>query len=83
VSKAGAEVHLTPNEYTLLRALWQYPGRVMTHGQLLGQLGPGHEAALGVLPFHVLSLRRKLDADPAQPTLIVTEPGVGYRLRTS
>jgi two-component system KDP operon response regulator KdpE len=56
----------------------------MTHGQLLrAAMGPAHEDALSVLRFHILSLRRKLEADPSAPALIVTEPGVGYRLRTA
>ena len=54
----------------------------MTHSQLLrSAVGPGHEDAISVLRFHILSLRRKLETDPGQPVLIVTEPGVGYRLR--
>jgi two-component system KDP operon response regulator KdpE len=82
VSKAGNDVHLTPAEYALLRILCQHSGRVMTHSQLLQlALGPGHEDAVSVLRFHIVSLRRKLEADPGAPTLILTEPGVGYRLR--
>jgi two-component system KDP operon response regulator KdpE len=82
VSRSGAEVHLTPTEYGLLRYLASHPGRVVTHGQLLrAVLGAGYEDALGSLRVYVASLRKKLEADPAQPRLIVTEPGVGYRLR--
>jgi two-component system KDP operon response regulator KdpE len=82
VLRAGGEVHLTPTEYALLRTLCQHIGRVMTHGQLLrSAIGPGHEDAISLLRFHILSLRRKLESDPSSPTLIVTEPGVGYRLR--
>jgi two-component system KDP operon response regulator KdpE len=82
VSRASSEVHLTPTEYALLRALCQHAGRVLTHGQLLRlALGPGHEDAMSLLRFHIVSLRRKLENDPSAPTLIVTEPGVGYRLR--
>jgi len=55
----------------------------MTHGQLLrAAFGPAHDDAVGVLRSHVVSLRRKLEADPSQPGLIVTEPGVGYRLKS-
>jgi two-component system, OmpR family, KDP operon response regulator KdpE len=83
VLRAEREVHLTPTEYALVRALAQHAGRVMTHGQLLrAALGPAHDDAIGVLRFHIVSLRRKLEADPSQPSLIVTEPGVGYRLRS-
>jgi two-component system, OmpR family, KDP operon response regulator KdpE len=84
VLRAGNEVHLTPTEYALLRSLCQHAGRVITHGQLLrSAMGAGHEDAISLLRFHILSLRRKLEPDPSQPTLIVTEPGVGYRLRIS
>jgi two-component system KDP operon response regulator KdpE len=82
VLRASSEVHLTPTEYSLLRSLCQHAGRVLTHGQLLrSAMGPGHEDAMSLLRFHILSLRRKLENDPSAPTLIVTEPGVGYRLR--
>jgi two-component system, OmpR family, KDP operon response regulator KdpE len=82
VTRAGEEVHLTPTEYGLLRYLATNAGRVVTHGQLLRSvLGVGYEDAVGSLRVYVASLRKKLEADPAQPRLIVTEPGVGYRLR--
>lgn len=82
VTRAGEEVHLTPTEYNLLRFLAQHAGRVITHGHLLRTLlGPGAEEATGTLRFHVAGLRKKLEADPSEPRLLVTEPGVGYRLR--
>ena len=82
VSRAGAEVHLTPTEYGLLRYLAQHAGRVITHGQLLRSvLGPGYEDASGSLRVYVAGLRKKLEADPSQPRILITEPGVGYRLR--
>lgn len=82
VTRAGDEVHLTPTEYGLLRYLAQHAGRVITHGQLLRSvLGPGAEDATGALRFHLASLRRKLEPDPAKPRYLLTEPGVGYRLR--
>jgi two-component system, OmpR family, KDP operon response regulator KdpE len=82
VLRATSEVHLTPTEYALLRSLCQHAGRVLTHGQLLrSAMGPDHEDAMSLLRFHILSLRRKLEKDPSAPSLIVTEPGVGYRLR--
>ena len=81
VKRAGNEVHLTPTEYGLLRFLAQNAGRVVTHGQLLrAVLGSGYEDAVGSLRVFIASLRKKLEADPAEPRLIVTEPGVGYRL---
>jgi two-component system KDP operon response regulator KdpE len=83
VTRAGAEVHLTPTEYGLLRYLAQHPGRVITRGQLLrAVMGPGYEDATGNLRVYIAGLRKKLEADPSQPRLLVTEPGVGYRLRT-
>jgi two-component system KDP operon response regulator KdpE len=83
VTRAGAEVHLTPTEYGLLRYLAQHPGRVITRGQLLrAVMGPGYEDATGNLRVYIVGLRKKLEADPSQPRLLVTEPGVGYRLRT-
>ena len=82
VTRAGLVVHLTPTEYGLLRFLAQSAGRVVTHGQLLRSvLGNGYEDAIGSLRVYIASLRKKLEADPSEPTLIVTEPGVGYRLK--
>jgi two-component system KDP operon response regulator KdpE len=82
VTRAGAEVHLTPTEYGLLRYLAQHPGRVITRGQLLrAVMGPGYEDATGNLRVYIVGLRKKLEVDPSQPRLLVTEPGVGYRLR--
>jgi two-component system KDP operon response regulator KdpE len=82
VTRAGAEVHLTPTEYGLLRFLAQHAGRVITHGQLLRSvMGPGYEDSAGNLRVYIAGLRKKLEADPSQPRLLVTEPGVGYRLR--
>ncbi len=82
VTRAGQEVHLTPTEYGLLRFLAQHAGRVVTHGHLLRSvLGPGYEDATGALRVYIAGLRKKLEADPAQPRLLLTEPGVGYRLR--
>ncbi|HLZ27471.1 MAG TPA: response regulator transcription factor [Chloroflexota bacterium] len=82
VSRGGEEVHLTPTEYGVLRYLADHAGRVVTHGQLLRSvMGPGYEDAVGSLRVYVASLRKKLEADPATPHLITTEPGVGYRFR--
>jgi two-component system, OmpR family, KDP operon response regulator KdpE len=82
VLRGGTEVHLTPTEYGLLRYLAEHAGRVVTHGQLLRSvLGSGYEDAVGSLRVYIASLRRKLEADPSQPRIITTEPGVGYRLR--
>ena len=82
VRRDGEEVHLTPTEYGLLRYLAEHAGRVVTHGQLLrAVLGAEYEDAIGSLRVYVASLRKKLEDDPSTPRLIVTEPGVGYRLR--
>ena len=82
VTRGGQEVHLTPTEFGLLRFLAQHAGRVVTHGQLLREvLGPGYDDAGANLRVYVSGLRKKLEANPAQPELLVTEPGVGYRLR--
>jgi two-component system KDP operon response regulator KdpE len=82
VRRAGSEVHLTPTEYGLLRYLAQNAERVVTHGQLLrAVLGDGYEDAIGSLRVIITNLRKKVEADPSTPRLIVTEPGVGYRLK--
>jgi two-component system KDP operon response regulator KdpE len=83
VTRAGDEIHLTPTEYGLLRYLAQHAGRVITRGQLLrAVMGPGYEDATGNLRVYIAGLRKKLEPDPSQPRLLITEPGVGYRLRT-
>jgi len=82
VRRGGREVHLTPTEYGLLRFLTQHAGRVITHGHLLRSvLGAGYDEGTGSLRVHIVSLRKKLEADPSHPALLITEPGVGYRLR--
>jgi len=74
-------VRLTATEYALLRLLVQHAGRVLTHRQILRQVwGPQYEEETPYLRVYVAQLRRKLEADPANPTLLITEPGVGYRL---
>jgi two-component system KDP operon response regulator KdpE len=81
VQRAGQEVHLTPTEYDLVRVLAQQVGRVITHGYLLRSvMGRGYEDATGTLRVHVASLRKKLEANPSRPRIILTEPGIGYRL---
>jgi two-component system, OmpR family, KDP operon response regulator KdpE len=81
VLRASQQVHLTPTEYELVRVLAQQAGRVITHGYLLRSvMGRGYEDATGTLRVHVASLRKKLEADPSRPRIIVTEPGIGYRL---
>jgi two-component system KDP operon response regulator KdpE len=82
VFRDGAEVRLTPIEYKLLVALAKYPGRVLTHAQLLRQVwGPGYARQTHYLRVYMAQLRHKLEVDPARPRYLITEPGVGYRLR--
>ena len=79
---AGAEVHLTPIEFKLLATLVQHAGKVLTHRQLLRAVwGPGYADESHYLRVFVAQLRRKIEADPARPRYLITEPGVGYRLR--
>ncbi|MBR3189858.1 winged helix-turn-helix domain-containing protein [Bosea sp. (in: a-proteobacteria)] len=81
ISKSGAAVKLSPKEYDLLACLAQGNGRVLTHKQILTAVwGPAHEHDVQYLRVFVGQLRQKLDDDPAEPKLIETEPGVGYRL---
>jgi len=62
--------------------LVQHAGRVLTHGQLLRQVwGPGYEAEIHLLQVNISNLRRKIEPDPSRPSYILTEIGVGYRLR--
>jgi two-component system KDP operon response regulator KdpE len=80
VRKGGAEVKLTPTEYALLRLLVVHAGKVLTHRQLLTEVwGPNAVEQTQYLRVHVAHLREKLEEDPAQPHLIITEPAVGYR----
>ena len=77
----GREVHLTPIEYKLLTALARHPGRMLTHRQLLKEVwGPNFVEHHNYLRVHMSQLRRKIEAQPARPRYILTEPGVGYRL---
>jgi two-component system KDP operon response regulator KdpE len=82
VFRRGEEVHLTPTEYKLLGALLRHAGRVVTHRQLLHEVwGAGFVEQTHYLRVYMAQLRHKLEADPARPRLLTTEPGVGYRLR--
>ena len=82
VARAGEAVHLTPHEYGLLAELARHPGRVLTHRALLAAVwGPEYRDETHYLRVYMANLRRKLEADPARPRHLVTETGVGYRLR--
>ena len=82
VTVGGNAVRLTPIEYRILACLARYPGRVLTHGQLVKEVWNG---ASGVAAHHVrvhmAELRKKIEEDPARPKILITEPGVGYRLK--
>lgn len=79
---AGAPIRLTPTEYNLLVLLSGHAGKVLTHRMLLRTIwGPASEHDLNTLRVFITQLRRKIEPDPANPSLIVTEPGVGYRFR--
>jgi len=81
ITRAGEAVRLSPKEYDLLAQLAEGGGKVATHRQLLTAVwGPAHEHDVQYLRVFVGQLRQKLEADPAAPALILTEPGVGYRL---
>lgn len=83
VTVAGHDVQLTPTEFDLLRVLAVNAGKVLTHHQVLRQVwGAGYETESHMLRVNIHNLRRKLEPDPSRPVYIVTEPGVGYRLRT-
>lgn len=83
VFMSGKEIHLTPIEYKLLTTLIRHAGKVMTHRQLLKEVwGPLHVEEGHYLRVYMRQLRNKLEKHPARPRYLVTELGVGYRLRT-
>jgi two-component system KDP operon response regulator KdpE len=82
VHVAGTLVHLTPIEFRLLALLARHAGKVLTHRQLLHEVwGPRNTHQTHYLRVHMAALRRKIEADPARPKYLMTEAGVGYRLR--
>jgi two-component system KDP operon response regulator KdpE len=77
---SGEDIRLTPTEWHLLEVLIRHPGKLLSQRQLLTEVwGPGYESASGNLRFYMGQLRRKLEADPARPVHLLTEPGMGYR----
>ena len=80
VSVGGREVKLSPKEYDLLRLLVQHAGKVLTHRFLLQQLW-GEPADTQYVRVYVRQLRRKIEAEPERPAYLLTETGIGYRLR--
>ncbi len=78
----GQPASLTPTEYDILRVLVQHAGKVITHQQLAHAVwGTSFEADTHLLRVNISNLRQKVEADPTRPRYIVTEPGVGYRLK--
>ena len=81
VTVGGKPVHLTPIEYRLLTTLIHHAGKLLTHRHLLTEVwGPNQTEQAQYLRVYIAQLRRKLEADPARPRFVLTEPGVGYRL---
>jgi two-component system, OmpR family, KDP operon response regulator KdpE len=82
VTVRGDEVQLTPTEYELLRMLATHAGKVLTHSQILKQIwGVAYLEQPHVLRVNISNLRRKIELDASRPRYILTEPGVGYRLK--
>jgi two-component system KDP operon response regulator KdpE len=82
VTVGEEDVHLTPTEYKLLAVLVKHAGKVLTHRQLLLEVWGSHQATqTQALRVYVTQLRHKIEPDPARPRLLITEPGVGYRLK--
>lgn len=82
VLKGGQELRLTPTEYKLLTLLAQNAGKVLTHRHILKEVwGAAYAAQTHYVRVHMAELRKKVEANPARPKFLVTEPGVGYRFR--
>lgn len=82
VTRDGTPVHLTPTEYKLLTLLIRHVGKVLTHKQILKEVwGPAYTSQSHYVRVQMAELRKKVEVDPARPQLLLTEPGVGYRLR--
>jgi two-component system KDP operon response regulator KdpE len=81
VTVGGKEVHLTPTEYRVLALLAQHAGKVLTHRQILHEVWGPNATEPHYVRVQMAEIRRKIEADPARPRLLVTEAGVGYRLR--
>jgi len=81
VLRDGEPLQLTPHEFQLLRVLAQNEGKLLTHRLLLREVwGPAYQNESHYLHVYVSQLRRKIEADPARPRYLLTEPGAGYRL---
>jgi two-component system KDP operon response regulator KdpE len=81
VMRGGAELKLTPKEFELLSFLARHAGRVLTHRQILAAVwGPAHTEDTQYLRVYISQLRHKIEAQPDDPRIILTEPGIGYRI---
>lgn len=81
VRRNGELVHLTPHEFDLLRVLGENEGKLVTHARILREVwGPAYQREANYLHVYVSQLRRKIEDDPARPKLLLTAPGLGYRL---
>jgi two-component system, OmpR family, KDP operon response regulator KdpE len=81
VTRGGAPIALTPTEFKLLQLFVRNEGKLLTHPTILREVwGPAYDDESHYLHVYVSQLRRKLEADPARPRLLLTEPGAGYRL---
>lgn len=82
VTRDGEQISLTPTEYDLLKTLAQESDKVLTHHQIIQAVwGDAYLAEPHLLRVNISNLRKKIEQDPSRPKLIITEPGVGYRLR--
>ena len=83
-TRSGSDVKLTPKEFELLSFLAKHPGRVLTHRQILTAVwGPAHTEDTQYLRVYIGQLRQKIEERPDDPRLILTEPGIGYRIAES
>jgi two-component system KDP operon response regulator KdpE len=81
VLRAGEEIKLTPKEFDLLSFLARHAGKVVTHKQILETVwGPAHTGDTQYLRVYIGHLRQKIEANPNDPKVIITEPGIGYRV---
>ncbi|MET0248328.1 MAG: response regulator transcription factor [Sphingobium sp.] len=84
VTKGGAEIHLTPKEYAVLTQLARFPGRVITHRQIMDHVWPNeHQHHVEYLRVLIRGLRQKLEDDPQRPQMIGNDLGIGYRLHVA
>jgi two-component system KDP operon response regulator KdpE len=80
IARGDTEIHLTKTEWLLLETLAQHPGKLLTHSWLLDRVwGTGYEGDVDVLRVFISQLRRKIEADPRRPRIVVTDSGIGYR----